>query len=163
MMRSLGLVDSEMYGGYETEPRTAERAIPITSESQPSISRTKYSTAWDLGRLVRFVHLAAGGRGPLVRRIPGFSPAQARYLLYLLAHVADHGKLDRFLPRNAVVAHKAGWIATARHDNGLVYWPGGAFVATVMAWSPSGVGSSADVLAGRVARAALDRFRALAG
>jgi beta-lactamase class A len=163
MMRSVGLVDSEMYGGYETEPRTAERAIPITSESQPAISRTKFSTAWDLGRLARFVHLAAGGRGPLMRRISGFSPAEARYLLYLLAHVADHGKLDRFLPRNAVVAHKAGWIATARHDNGLVYWPGGAYVATVMAWSPSGVGSSADVLAGRVARAALDRFRALAG
>ena len=161
MMRSVGLHDSEMYGGYETEDRAIERAIPITSESQPSISRTKFTTAWDLGRLLRFVHLAAGGKGPLVRRIAGFAPPEARYLLYLLAHVVDHGKLDRFLPRNAVVAHKAGWIATARHDNGLVYWPRGAFVATVMAWSPSGVGSSADLLAGRVARAALDRFRAL--
>ncbi len=161
MMRSVGLHDSEMYGGYETEDRAIERAIPITSESQPAISRTKFTTAWDLGRLLRFVHLAAGGKGPLVRRIAGFSPSEARYLLYLLAHVVDHGKLDRFLPRNAVVAHKAGWITTARHDNGLVYWPGGAFVATVMAWSPGGVGSSADLLAGRVARAALDRFRAL--
>ena len=161
MMRSVGLHDSEMYGGYETEDRAIERAIPITSESQPAISRTKFTTAWDLGRLLRFVHLAAGGKGPLVRRIAGFSPSEARYLLYLLAHVVDHGKLDRFLPRNAVVAHKGGWITTARHDNGLVYWPGGAFVATVMAWSPGGVGSSADLLAGRVARAALDRFRTL--
>jgi beta-lactamase class A len=160
MMRSLGLVDSEMYGGYELDTRTTARAIPIRSESQPAIAHTKFTTAWDLGRLARFVHLAAGGRGPLIHRIGGFSVAEARYLLYVLAHVGDRGKLARFLPSNVVVAHKAGWIATARHDNGLVYWPRGGLVAAVLAWSPSGVGSAADILAGRVARAALDRFKA---
>jgi hypothetical protein len=161
-MRALGLVDSEMYGGYETDRSSPPaRPIPIRTESQPSIARTKYSTAWDLGRLVRDVHLAAGGRGPLIRRVGGFAVAEARYLLYLLAHVGDRGKLGRFLPGSYTVAHKAGWIATARHDNGIVYWPGGALVATVMAWSPGGVGSAADVLAGRVARAALERFRTL--
>jgi beta-lactamase class A len=158
MMRSLGLVDSEMYGGYELDTRAAARAIPIRTESQPAISNTKYTTAWDLGRLARFVHLAAGGRGPLIRRVRGYSVAEARYLLYVLAHVGDRGKLARFLPRRLVVAHKAGWIGTARHDNGIVYWPGGALVASVLAWSPAGVGSAADVLAGRVAQAALDRF-----
>jgi beta-lactamase class A len=163
MMRSLGLVDSEMYGGYETDDRAvASRPIPIRSEEQPSISHTKYSTASDLGRLLRFVHLAAGGRGPLVHRVSGFAPVEARYLLYLLAHVGDRGKLGRFLPGGAVVAHKAGWIPAARHDNGIVYWSGGAFVATVMTWSPGGLGSAADVLAGRVARAAMARSGALA-
>jgi beta-lactamase family protein len=162
MMQALGLVDSDMYGGYEIEPRPPPaRPIPIHTESQPSIARTKYSTAWDLGRLIRDVHFAAGGRGPLVRRVHGFTVAEARYLLYLLAHVGDRGKLGRFLPGSVTIAHKAGWIATARHDNGIVYWPGGALVATVMAWSPSGVGTSADVLAGKVARAALERFRKL--
>jgi beta-lactamase class A len=160
MMRSVGLVDSEMYGGYETEePPRETRPIPIGVTSQPAISKTKYSTAWDLGRLVRFVHLAAGGRGPLVKHSTGFTPAEARYLLYLLLHVGDRGKLGRFLSSSIGVAHKAGWITTARHDNGIVYWAGGAFVATVMTWSPSGVGGASDILAGRVAQAALARFR----
>jgi beta-lactamase class A len=160
MMRALGLVDSEMYGGYETKPE-ADRAIPIEVEDQPSFPRGKYTTAADLGRLLRYVHLAAAGRGPLIRRFGGaFSPAEARYLLYLLVHVADHGKLDRFLPRGTAVAHKAGWIATARHDSGIVYWRDGAFVAAVMTHG-SGVGLASDALAGRVARAALSRFQAL--
>ena len=46
--------------------------------------------------------------------------------------------------------HKAGWISYARHDAGLVYWPGGVFVAAVMTYG-SGVGVASDVLAGRVA------------
>jgi hypothetical protein len=159
MMRALRLVDSEMYGGYEVEPDARRaRPIPIRIDSQPSIERTKYSTAWDLGRLVRYVHLAAGGRGPLIRRVSGFTPAEARYLLYLLVHVGDRGKLGRFLPASATLAHKAGWIATGRHDNGIVYWSGGAFVVTVMTWSAGGVGPASDVLAGRVAQAALRRF-----
>lgn len=76
-------------------------------------------------------------------------------------HVADTGKLDRYLPAPATVAHKAGWIATARHDNGLVYWGGGGFVATVMTYDAGGAGTSSDVLAGRIARAALTRFQEL--
>ena len=67
--------------------------------------------------------------------------------------------LDRFLPASTQVAHKAGWIATSRGDNGIVYWPGGAFVAAVTTWSPRGVGTASDILAGRVARIALSRFQ----
>jgi beta-lactamase class A len=161
MMRALGLVDSEMYGGYEIEEDARlERAIPIRVESQPNIARTKYSTAWDLARLVRYVHLAAGGRGALIRRVGGLTPAEARYLLYLLVHVGDRGKLARFLPGSVALAHKAGWITSSRHDIGIVYWPRGAFVAAVMTWSAGGVGPASDVLAGRVAEAALQRFRA---
>jgi Beta-lactamase enzyme family len=164
MMRSLGLVDSEMYGGYEIEERrrTAGGGIPIRVDEQPAFPIGKYTSAADLGRLLEYVHLAAGGRGPLIRRFGGaVRPEEARYLLFLLAHVADHGKLDRFLPRATTVAHKAGWIDTARHDNGLVYWAGGGFVAAVMTYSGAGVGTSADILAGRVARTALDRYQAL--
>jgi hypothetical protein len=164
MMRAVGLVDSEMYGGYEIDEIDArvpaERPIPIGVESQPSFPPGKYTTAADLGRLFRYVHLAAGGRGPLIQRFGGaFSPDEARYLLYMLAHVPDRGKLGRFLPGNAVLAHKAGWIAAARHDSGLVFWPGGAFVAAVMTHG-RGVGTASDVLAGSVAKAALQRFKA---
>jgi hypothetical protein len=53
---------------------------------------------------------------------------------------------------------KAGWITRARHDGGLVYWPGGTFVAVVLTWNERGVGVASDVLAGRVARAALARL-----
>lgn len=54
---------------------------------------------------------------------------------------------------------KAGWIEHARHDGGLVYWPGGAFIVVVLTWNAGGVGSASDLLAGRVARAAFARFR----
>ena len=73
--------------------------------------------------------------------------------------MADWGKIDRFLGERATVAHKAGWLALARHDAGIVYWPGGAFVVAVMTQG-AGVGKASDVLAGRVAPAA---FRSLAG
>ncbi len=162
MMRSLGLVDSEMYGGYATDDPRAQSVIPIRANEQPSISAGKYTTAADLGRLLQYTYLAAGGRGPMITRFGGtFTPTEARYLLYLLVHVTDRGKLDRFLHGATTVAHKAGWITTARHDNGLVFWPGGAFVATVMTYSPGGAGVASDILAGRVARISLDRFSAL--
>ena len=73
----------------------------------------------------------------------------------------DPGKLDREVGRLAGVRvlHKAGWINVSRHDNGIVIWPGGALVVTVMTFRPAGAGTSSDVLAGKVAAAALRRFR----
>ena len=89
-----------------------------------------------------------------------FTPSDARYLLYLLAHSADHGKLDRFVAgHGAWVLHKAGWITAARHDAGLVYWHGGVFAVSVMTYG-SGVGVASDVLAGRVANRMLERLEA---
>jgi Beta-lactamase enzyme family len=168
LMRTLGLVDSEMYGGYETTDRARGarrfpgKSIPIRTDEQPSFPMGKYTSAADLARLLADVHLAAGGRGPLISKFGGaFSPAEAKYLLYLLVHVNDAPKLDRFLPASATVAHKAGWIDTARHDNGIVYWSGGSFVVAVMTYSSSGAGTSSDVLAGQVAKTTLARFQQL--
>ena len=167
LMRSLGLVDTEMYGGYETDGyeasavRLPAAAIPLRVESQPAWGYGKRTTARDLAALLRGVWLASVGLGPLRSAQSGFTPADARYLLYVLAQVGDHGKLDREVGAAAGVRvlHKAGWIGTARHDNGIVFWPGGAFVATVMTYRSGGAGTASDVLAGRVARIALDRFR----
>jgi hypothetical protein len=166
MMRSLGLVDTEMYGGYELEAvgdpsRRIAGVIPLRIDSQPFWGRGKKTSAYDLASLMRDVWLASGGRGPLRTAQPAFSAADARYLLYLLARVRDPGKLDREvggLP-GVLVLHKAGWIDGARHDNGIVLWPGGALVVTVMTYRAAGAGSSSDALAGRVAAAALRRFR----
>lgn len=159
LLRGLGLGDTWMGGGYlrETEGR---RPIPARVESQPSFPCCKYTTAFDLARLLVDVHLAAGGRGPLFARYGReVTPSDARYLLYLLAHVPDRGKLGRFIAGGPyTLLHKAGWISSARHDAGLVYWPGGVFVAAVMTWG-SGVGVASDVLAGRVAKATLGKLR----
>jgi beta-lactamase class A len=152
-MRALGLNDSQMYGGYVTRgAASAAPPIPIRIESQPAFGLGKYTTAWDLARLARAVYLAAAGKGPLLRL--GVSGSEARYLLWLLAQVADRGKLDRYLGPGPIVMHKAGWLAGVRHDNGIVAFHGGVFVATVMTWR---VGT-ADDLAGRVALAAFSRF-----
>jgi beta-lactamase class A len=142
LLRSLDLDDTEMYGGYERSP--ASSYVPVAG---------KYTTARDLARLLADVHLAAAGRGPLP--VDGFTPPDARYLLYLLAHVPDRGKLGRFLPPDATLLHKAGWIAQARHDAGLVYWRGGVFVVAVMTYDAGGAGDPSDVLAGQVARTVL--------
>jgi Beta-lactamase enzyme family len=159
----LGLADSAIYGGYVLGTST-RRPIPLRVESQPPYFITgKYSTAWDLARLHRMLHRAAGGGGPLLE-LPGrFTASDARYMLYTLAHVRDTGKLDRYIGERPGVSvlHKAGWISQARHDTGLVFWREGAFVVAVMTWNAAGVGVSSDVLAGRIAEAALDRFSAL--
>ncbi len=162
LFAELGLADTIMYGGYET--RTPQGPIPVRIESQPAFGRGKHTTARDLARLAQAVWLAAAGEGPLAGKARGaFTPAAGRYLLYLLAHVRDPGKLDRFLGGRRAgvwVLHKAGWLATARHDAGLVFWPGGVYVAAVLTYG-RGVGTSSDVLAGRVAEAALKRFAAV--
>jgi hypothetical protein len=77
--------------------------------------------------------------------------------------VRDTPKLDRVVGerRGVDVLHKAGWISTARHDTGLVFWHGGVFVVGVMTWRPAGIGPSSDVFAGRVAARSLERFRRL--
>lgn len=160
LLRRLAIDETNLYGGYALGTASA-RSIPLRVESQPAFGFGKHTTAWDLARLHRYVHLATAGRG-LLARVPGFTSSEARYLVYTLAHVRDPGKLDRFIagPR-VTVAHKAGWISHARHDGGIVYWRGGAFVAVVMTWNGLRAGVSSDILAGRVAEAALRRLRAL--
>ena len=165
-MRSIGLERTEMYGGYILgtsidPPRgLAARSVPLTVVTQPSWGIGKATTAVDLAELHRAIWLASGGLGPLGRARSGLTSAEARYLLYVLAHVGDRAKLGRFLSGPGVtVLHKAGWVDAARHDAGLVVWRGGIFVAAVMTYRSSGAGTRSDVLAGRVTTAALRRFR----
>jgi len=165
-MRAIGLEHTEMYGGYilgtelaaDDRPRDLSATIPLRTDDQPAWGTGKTTTAIDLARLVRAVWLASAGLGPLRSSRAGVNPREARYLLYLLAHVRDPGKLDRQIGHATGVAvlHKAGWIDDARHDAGLVVWRGGVFVAAVMTYRSPG---RADRLAGRVSAVALRRFR----
>lgn len=172
VMRSIGLEHTVMYGGYilgtsldpsrEIASRgTASRGVPLDVVDQPPWGVGKATTAADLALLFRSIWLAGGGIGPLASGRSGVSPAEARYLLYVLAHVRDRGKLGRFVERRpgTIVLHKAGWIDPARHDAGLVIGQGGIFVAAVMTYDAAGAGTRSDVLAGRVAQTALRRFR----
>ena len=159
MMRALALADSEMYGGYIVEDSLVRRPIPLEVLGRPYFVG-KYTTAWDMARLERALHLAAGARGALVWRFKGgLTPSDARHLLYLLAHARTLGGLSLYLRGDAAVLHKAGWTSKVRHDTGLVYTPSSAFVVTVLTWNGGGVrGGASDVLAGRIARAASERF-----
>ena len=162
-LKALGLSDTEMYGGYLLTQAQARRPIPLEVEDEPTFAG-KHTSAYDLARLFRALHLGALGRGPLAGDLSGnFTPADARFLLFVLAHSADTGKLDRHVSDDAVVPHKAGWVTEARHDSGLVYASDGVFVVAVMTWTGEEAGDASDELAGRVARAALDRFRQAGG
>jgi hypothetical protein len=167
-MQSIGLEHTEMYGGYVLGTALAApsrdlagRGVPLNVVSQPYWGVGKSTTPLDLARLFRALWLSSGGLGPLERMGSGVTPAESRYLLYVLARVGDRGKLARSagaLP-GVVVMHKAGWIDAARHDAGLIAWRGGILVAAAMTYSPAGAGTRADVLAGRLATTALRRFR----
>ena len=65
LLRGLGIGDTWMGGGY-LHGTPALPPIPRRVESQPSFPCCKYTTAYDLARLLTDVHLAAGGRGPLI-------------------------------------------------------------------------------------------------
>ncbi len=165
-LRRVGLERTVMYGGYILGTAfavpargLASRGVPLTVVSQPQWGVGKATTALDLARLYRAIWLQTAGLGPLARADCGVSPAEARYLLYVLSLVGDRGKLGRGLGASALLMHKAGWIDAARHDAGLIAWRGGILVAVAMTHRSSGAGARADVLAGDVAQAALRRFR----
>ena len=163
-MRAIGLERTEMYGGYVLgtslggSRELAGTRVPLDVVSQPYWGLGKSTTALDLAQLYRAIWLASGGLGPLARDGSGVTPADARYLLYVLAQVGDRGKLARGVP-GVLVLHKAGWIDAARHDAGLIVWHGGIAVAAAMTYRAAGTGEREDVLAGRVAATALRRFR----
>lgn len=163
LMRGIGSTDTLMYGGYAT--RTLSSRIPLRVDEAPDFGVGKYTTARDMASLWRALWLASGGIGPLRSSQPGLTPADARYLLWLTAHVRDQPKLEATIRRDreVEVLHKAGWISAARHDTGLIFWEGGVFVAGVMTYRPSGVSRSSDRLAGRTAALALQRFRRVEG
>ena len=134
-MRSIGLRDTEMYGGYtigtSLDPfRASLGRIPLPVEEQPYWGRGKRTTAYDLAGLARAVWLAGGGQGALRRRSRVHSrggalsdlPARRR------CATAQDRQVHRARP-GVEVLHKAGWIDSARHDGGLVFWRGGVFVA----------------------------------
>jgi hypothetical protein len=159
LMRSLGLVDTVMYGGYLV--RTPAAVIPVRVERQPAFGLGKYTTAWDMASLWRALWLASADRGPLRRAQPRLTASETRYLLWLAAHAVDAPKIARIErgTEGVEVLHKAGWISTARHDTGLVFWDGGVLVVSVMTWRPEGAGNASDRLAARIAERAYARLR----
>jgi hypothetical protein len=164
LMRSIGLRDTLMYGGYEVI-RSLSSRIPVRVNEAPAFGVGKYTTARDMTSLWRAIWLASGDMGPLRSLHSGFTAADARHLLWLTAHVRDQPKLDTTLrsEHGVEVLHKAGWISTVRHDTGLVFWDGGVFVAGVMTYRSWGVSLSSDRLAGRVAAITLRRLRRIEG
>ena len=158
-LHALGLQDSYINGGYIIGT-AASTPIPLKVNEQPTYYGTgKYSSAWDLARIHKMLHRGTVGRGRLMDLAGRFTPSDSRFLLWTLAHVRDPGKLDRYLDAPGIsVLHKAGWISVARNDTGLVYWGRGGFVAVVMTYRADGVGVASDILAGKVAEAAFNRF-----
>lgn len=158
LFTALGLDDSRIFEGFAIEVAAGPAPIPVRIEEQPP-SSGKHTSAWDLARLYRWLHQAASGEGPLLALNGSFTDADARHLLWILAHSADRGKLDRHAGAGVLVPHKAGWVTNARHDAGVLYARAGGVVAVVLTWTPGEAGSASDTLAAQVGRVALDWLR----
>jgi hypothetical protein len=151
LTRSLGLVHTSMWGGYELT--SAAAAPPVTVVEQPPAAG-KLTTAADMAALAAFVVDAAAGRGPLVRH--GVSPHEARELLFLMLGAETPGLVSP--ATRWPVAHKIGWLEDARHDVAVVFGPRGPVVVSIFT---SGAIDDAGVaaLGERVTRAALRAAR----
>ena len=133
--------DSTMYGGYETAPPgRATAPIPIRVESQPAFGVGKYTTAADLARLLASSISPPPGRGrccgtggPAPR--PDISSGCSRWSATPASSTASS---------RPARAAEGGLADAARHDNGIVAYEGGVFVATVMTWHAA----AADVARG---------------
>jgi beta-lactamase family protein len=152
-MRRLGLRHTYLYGGYLTGPDVGGGPPPERAEGSPPPS-FKYTTAGDMARLAAWLADAAAGSGPLVRA--GVSRHEARELLYLLLHAADPG-LVRPGAGGFPVAHKIGWLETARDDVAVVFTHRGPVVVTVYAQGP--IDATVYAFGEAAARAALARGR----
>ena len=158
LFTTLGLDDSRLFEGFAIEIAAGPPPIPVRIDEQPPAAG-KHTSAWDLARLYRWLHQAARGDGPLLELTGSFTPADGRYLLWILAHSADRGKLDRYAGTGVLVPHKGGWVTNARHDAGLVYTRAGAAVVVVLTWTPGIAGDASDTLAADVGRVALQWLR----
>ena len=128
-----------MYGGYELDPAAragARGCDPAEVDGQPYWGRGKKSArttsaAFSAPSGSRAAAAGRSARAPGSRRrrpLPALPPGPC----------PGSGKIDRFVGRlpGVHVLHKAGWINDARHDNGIVLWPGGAILVTVMTYRP---------------------------
>ena len=140
MMQSLGLVDTEMYGGYELDAVGEPLARARRRDPAPGRQPAELGPGQEDERLRprEPAPRASGSRAAAVARCappsrasPPPTPATCSISSRTCATPA------RSIARSAgcracAVLHKAGWINVARHDNGIVLWPGGALVVTVM-------------------------------
>ena len=115
----VGLVDTEMYGGYELDALGGPpRLLGGGSRSASTASLAGVEEKVDARTTWRAFCAPCGSRAAAMarcaRRSPDSRAADGRYLLYLLAHVRDPGKIDREVGRLAGVRvlHKAGWITS---------------------------------------------------
>ena len=156
-MRSLGLTDSEMYGGYETRKPSAASADPDPRRESADFGVGKYTTACGSRTAgARRLSRAASARG----RCSGSASARPRPAT-CCGCSRRHPTAASSTASSAAVSARGPLSCTrpagctaARHDNGVVAFWGGAYVATVLTWQTA----RADELAGRVSFAALQRF-----
>lgn len=90
------------------------------------------------------------------------SPASCEAMLQHLLACEDKDKIVRELPAATKVAHKTGSVNAVRTDAGIIFTPSGPIAICVMTaenedkrWSRE---NTAEILCGRVARAAYDYF-----
>jgi beta-lactamase class A len=154
-LHDLGLARSLVRRAYIIEH--ARRPLPIETTSSPPLYTNFVSTPFELARLMVAVHRGAIGRGGVARI--GIDAAEARSeLLARLLDVRDTTKLVAGLPSGVPVAHKTGYTDQVRHDAGIIYLRSGPVVASVMAWSASGVGGVGERFIAGVAAAARSRL-----
>ncbi len=144
LMESMGLTETKLHS-LVFRPGTS--VFPERSKKYGLGSVTAAETV----KLLAMLH-----EGELVSE-----SASAEMREHMLACVDDH-MLARFLPPTAKIANKIGAVASTRCDAGIVERRGGAFAICVLTTGNQdqswGDENAAEVLCGRIAKAAYDHF-----
>lgn len=93
------------------------------------------TTPREMGQLFVMLEQCAQGHGPLLERVgQRLTRELCREMIDWLIVPHDPERMLAGIPDDVPVAHKGGWIDDMQSDVGIVYSPGGRYVAAIYVW-----------------------------
>jgi beta-lactamase class A len=146
MLEDLGLEHTYMLIPYESgEWLIQQSRLPQGGperEGRPPFTaadRHLRTTPREMGTLFVWLAQCAEGEGPLLEELDGaLTQALCEEMIGWLDQGHDPERMLAGIPDDVRVAHKGGWIDDMQSDVGIVYSPGGRYVAAIYVYRPDG-------------------------
>jgi beta-lactamase class A len=152
MLQGLGLQHTYQYAPYQSRDWLLKRNVRLKTgpvqEGEPpytAADRRLRTTPAEISQVFLLIEQCSRGRGLLLERYgQQLSAARCREMIDRLRANADRARLVAGLPGNADVAHKSGWINDMQADVGIVYSPGGTYLAAIYLYQRQNFANSAQ-------------------